>query len=141
MTRQPKNPADSQACKITLRSPRHAPLKNAYSRALRRGALGAIDGRSAQGRFLRTVEQDLLEQLGPTPTVSQQLLVRRVARSLLMLEILDVKLASGDWNDCDARTQGGLSNSVRLGLVALGLKAAVASKVDLQTYLASKADK
>jgi hypothetical protein len=131
-------PADSQACKITLRSPEQKPLSGAYSRPLRRGALGDIDGRSKEGRYLRTVEQDLLGQLGPAPSVSQQLLVRRIARALLMLEILDVKLTSGDWNDCDARTQGGLNNSVRLGLVSLGLKPAVAAKPSLTEYLASK---
>jgi hypothetical protein len=138
--RKPKDTTNSQACRITLlASPEHKPITNPYSRPLRRGALGDIDGRSTQGRFLRAVERDLLSQLGPAPTVSQQLLVRRIARNFLMLEALDSKLISGDWNDCDSRTQGGLNNSVRLGLVALGLKAAQpAPKMDLQTYLATK---
>ncbi len=115
-------------------------MRNAYSRPLRRGALGDIDGRSKEGRFLKTVEADLLSQLGAAPTVSQRLLVRRIARSLLIADVLDVKLANGDWNDCDARTAGGVNSAIRLGLIALGLKAAQpAPRQTLSSYLATKA--
>jgi hypothetical protein len=97
---------------ITLRSPENRPLAGAYSRPLRRGVLGDIDGRSKEGRFLKTIESDLIEQVGGSPSVGQQLLIRRIARSMLMLEILDLKLANGDnWNQCDAATQGGLNNN------------------------------
>jgi hypothetical protein len=126
---------------LTIRSDGSKPLKNAYSRPLRRGVLGDLDGRSKEGRFLSQVQAGLFEQLGGSPTFAQQLLARRIARSLLMLEVLDLKLCSGDWNDCDARTQGGLQNSIRLGLKELGLKAAPAKKVGLAEYLESKAAK
>ena len=56
-----------------------------------------------------------------------------------MLEILDLKLANADnWNQCDAATQGGLNNNVRLCLRELGLKAPAAKKPTLTEYLASK---
>jgi hypothetical protein len=58
---------------------------------------------------------------------------------MLMLEILDLKLANADnWNQCDAATQGGLNNNVRLCLRELGLKPPAPKKVDLATYLAGK---
>jgi hypothetical protein len=127
---------------ITLRSPENRPLAGAYSRPLRRGVLGDIDGRSKEGRFLKTIESDLIEQVGGSPSVGQQLLIRRIARSMLMLEILDLKLANGDnWNQCDAATQGGLNNNVRLAIREIGLKAPPARKPTLSEYLAEKAGK
>jgi hypothetical protein len=124
---------------LVTRSDGSRPLKNVYSRPLRRGVLGDIDGRSKEGRFLKTIEQDLILQVGGSPSVGQQLLIRRIARAMLMLEILDLKLANADnWNQCDAATQGGLNNNVRLCLRELGLKAPVAKKPTLASYLASK---
>lgn len=126
---------------ITLRSPENRPLAGAYSKPLRRGVLGDIDGRSKEGKFLRTIESDLVEQVGGAPSVAQSLLIRRIARTMLSLEILDFKLASGNWNDCDARTQGGLNNNVRLSLAALGLKDAPGRRKEtLGEYLAAKAE-
>ena len=100
---------------LTLRSDGTKPLKNAYSRPLRRGVLGDLDGRSREGQYLKTIESDLIQQVGGSPSVGQQLLIRRIARAMLMLEILDLKLANNDnWNQCDAATQGGLNNNVRI---------------------------
>jgi hypothetical protein len=114
---------------LTIRSDGSKPLKNAYSRPLRRGVLGDLDGRSKEGRFLKTIERDLIGQVGGSPSVGQQLLIRRIARAMLMLEILDLKLANNDnWNQCDAATQGGLNNNVRLCLRELGIKAAPGKK-------------
>ncbi|MGO9430166.1 hypothetical protein [Rhodoblastus sp.] len=92
---------------------------------------GALDGRSAEGRFLRRVEEELAAQLvlnHGNVSFSQRLLIRRAARAALQLELLDGKLCSGDWNDHDARTYGGLSNNLRLTLRELGLKAVPAAK-------------
>jgi hypothetical protein len=58
-----------------------------------------------------------------------------------MLDELDLKLVDGrNWNACDSNTQGGLSNSLRLILRELGIKAApTKAKPTLQEYLAEKA--
>ena len=78
-----------------------------------------------QGRFLRDTELQLLRQLGPEPSFAQRSLVRRIARAMLQIEILDEKLCKSDtWNDHDAKTYGGLSNSLRLMIRELGLRAA-----------------
>jgi len=96
-----------------------------HCRALRRGVIGdAIDGRSREGKFLRKCEAELVAQTGGEPSFAQRLLVRRIARAMLKLELFDAKMAGNNWTDHDARTYGGLSNALRLMLRELGLKAA-----------------
>jgi hypothetical protein len=97
--------------------------KGPYCKSLSRGSLGEVDGRSKEGKFLRRVEGELVAQLGGEPSFAQRLLIRRAARSLLQLELLDEKLSTGSWTAHDCRTQGGLNNAVRLALRELGLKA------------------
>src|SRR5271163_177313 len=99
-----------------------------YCAALDRGAIGKINGRSAPGRFLRRIERELIAQIGGEPSFGQRLLIRRVTRAMLQLELLDEKFTTGDWTPHDSRTQGGLSNSVRLALKELGLKSAPAKE-------------
>ena len=96
------------------------------SRVIRRGSLGdRISGRSREGRFVRQCERELLDQLGASVTFTQKMLVRRLARALLRLELLDEK-AMASMTDYDARTFSALSNQVRLLSRELGLKAAPA---------------
>jgi hypothetical protein len=54
------------------------------------------------------------------------MLIRRCARGMLRLELLDEKMATGNWTDHDGRTFGGLTNPVRLMLRELGVKAEAA---------------
>ena len=113
--------------RITSSSPRAK--VGPYSAAFTRGSVGdTIDGRSREGRFLRRVEAELIAGVGGEPTFAQSLLIRRAARRMLQLELLDEKMASGDWTAHDSRTQGGLNNAARLALRELGLKAAPALK-------------
>ena len=121
------------------------PLKlsrlSSESRVLRRGSLGdQIDGRSREGRFLRDIERELVAHVGGNPTVTQKLLIRRLARGLLRLELLDERITRGELNDHDARTFSALSNVVRLTSRELGLQSAasVEKPPDLSAYLASK---
>ena len=113
------------------------------SRALGRGALGdAIDGRSREGKFVRRIEAELLDQLGDNPSFAQLLLVRRAARAALKLELYDRKLAEGEVNSHDSRMYGGLSNNLRLLLREIAAQAVEKGKAkapNLDQYLASKA--
>jgi hypothetical protein len=104
--------------------PRKMRALSAESRVLRRGSWGdRIDGRSREGRFLAKIERELIAQVGQ-PSFTQRLLIRRLARGMLRLELLDEKMTAGTWSDHDGRVFGGLSNSVRLLARELGLKAA-----------------
>ena len=84
---------------------------------------GWIDGKSPEGKFLAEVEAELIAQLGVEPSFTQRMLIRRAARALLRLELLDAKAAKGDWTDHDARTFGGLNNAVRLLTREIALQA------------------
>jgi hypothetical protein len=102
-----------------------------HSRALARGVIGdAIDGRSREGKFLRKCEAELVAQVGGEPSFAQRLLIRRIARVMLKLELFDAKMAGDNWTDHDARTYGGLSNSLRLMLREVGGKAAPAKRAN-----------
>jgi hypothetical protein len=111
-----------------------------HCRALRRGVIGdAIDGRSREGKFLRKCEAELVAQVGGHPSFAQRLLIRRIARAMLKLELFDAKMSGGNWTDHDARTYGGLSNALRLMLRELGLKAAPPKVPTLAEFVAQKA--
>jgi hypothetical protein len=107
------------------------------SRSLGRGALGdAIDGRSREGKFVRRIESELLEQLGDNPSFAQVLLVRRAARAALKLELYDRKLAEGgEVTSHDSRMYGGLSNNLRLLLREISSQGVAKSKAKAATNL------
>jgi hypothetical protein len=111
------------------------------SRVLRRGVLGdRLDGRSREGRFLLQCQRELVTHVGGEPSFTQRLLIRRAARAMLRLELLDEKLTGGTWTDHDARTFGGLTNALRLMLRELGLKSATQDKLlSLDDIVAGKA--
>ena len=95
-----------------------------HSRTLCRGAIGrSIDGRSAEGRFLRAFEAQMTAHIGGAPSTAQALLISRLARVALRLELFDEKIATGTITDHDARVYGALHNSFRLMLRELGLHA------------------
>jgi hypothetical protein len=99
------------------------PRLGPHCRALGRGVIGdAIDGRSREGKFLRKCEAELIAHVGGAPSFTQRLLIRRAARAMLKLELFDAKMTADTWTDHDARTFGGLSNSLRLMLRELGMK-------------------
>jgi hypothetical protein len=125
---------------VTVESSSPAREVKPYCRALRRGSLGAdIDGRSAEGKFLRRIETELVDQLGE-PTFSQMLAIRRIARLSLQAELLDAKMSSGDWTSHDSRTAAGINNAVLRALKDLGLKSKAADKAtpSLADYVADR---
>ena len=67
-------------------------------------------GRSREGRFLLLIERELTRQLG-APSFTQKLLIRRLARGLLRLELLDEKALAGMTPRCLRR---GLCFSLRI---------------------------
>lgn len=94
-----------------------------YSKTLRRGVIGtSIDGRSALGRFMRDMEKQLVDHVGGKPTLPQRLLIDRMVKVRVQLDLLDDKLASGEWTPHDSRTYGGLLNAFRLLAREIGIK-------------------
>jgi hypothetical protein len=118
--------------------PRKLRALSAESRVVRRGVLGdRVDGRSREGRFLSQIERSLVAQVGGSPSFTQKLLIRRLARASLRLELIDERSLSGTLSDHDARSFSALSNQVRLLARELGLRAAPAEKLpDLRDIVA-----
>ena len=99
---------------------RNSPRPGPYSRCLNRGALGNISGRSREGRFLRALERQLLEHLGPEPTLPQRLLVARIARASLRVEMIEEKVTDGTATELDGKILHNLHGSLRLMLREIG---------------------
>ena len=90
-----------------------------YARVLGRSALGSLDrldGRTHHGRQARDLTAELVEYIGGAMTVTQRLLVERIVKMSLQLDLLDEKLKTGSWTAHDQRTYSGLSNAYRLAL-------------------------
>jgi hypothetical protein len=120
-------------------SPRDHHTVGPYSRKLRRGAIGAsVDGRSAEGRFIRDLERQLVDHVGGEPSVLQRLLIDRLVKVRLQLDALDDKLAAGNWTPHDQRTYGALLNALRLTAREIGLQPAAVKGPNLADYLAAK---
>ena len=68
------------------------------------------------------------------------MLLRRVAKMLLQAELLDEKLAKGEFTPHDVRVYGALNNAIRLGLREIGLKSKAADKAtpSLADYVADR---
>jgi hypothetical protein len=95
-----------------------------YSRRLQRGSLSqSVDGRSATGRFVRALEAELVEHLGGNPSIVQRLLIERLIKVRVQLDLLDSRLGTEGWTPHDARTYGGLLNAYRLTAREIGLRA------------------
>jgi hypothetical protein len=95
----------------------------------------AIDGRLLEAREEKRLIKALTEHVGGRPSVTQEILIKRTARSVIMLEVLERRvLETKDFGDLQARQMIALTNSARLNLMALGLKAAEAPKT-LASYI------
>lgn len=109
-----------------------------HSRLFRRGAVAGLDGRSAEARFLKTVEAQLTQHVGGDPSVAERVLITRLSRIILRLSLFDDKIASGLGSDFDLKVIGGLDSALRNGLARLGLKG-TATKTTLADLLARDA--
>lgn len=89
----------------------------------RPGRLLKLDRRTREARLMRSVTAELTAHVGGHPSATQKLLIDRLARVVLRLELFDQKLASGTPpTDHDGRVYGALHNSLRLMARELGMK-------------------
>ena len=97
-----------------------------HSRLFGRGALGKVHGNTWQGRFLRSIERELLNHLGGAEraSVPAKLLCARAAKVCLRLELFDRELIEqGALSDFDSKVYGALHNTFRLLIREIGLSA------------------
>src|SRR4051812_11445173 len=92
-------------------------------RGRRSGPHGAVDGRSADGRLLRRVREELTAHLGAKPSAVQLGLVERAAWLSLHLSRMDAAMAEGGLaSEHASRHYLAWSNSLSKTLRHLGLK-------------------
>jgi hypothetical protein len=111
-----------------------------YSRVLRRGVIADyIDGRSTLGRFIRDLERQLTQHVGGDPSITQKLLIERLIKIRVQLDLLDKKLARGEWTHLDGRTYAALLNAHRLTARELGLLPVKPKQPSLAEHFAARA--
>jgi hypothetical protein len=101
------------------------PKLGAYSKEI---VLARPDGRSREGRLVRSMRAALFEHLGGEARLSapQRAMVERCAMLQLRCAVLDGKMLDGTFSEYDAKTYLAFSNSLSRTLAALGLQPATA---------------
>ena len=122
-TRGNGHPGNTQAPSPRNRSAK-ASVTGPYSRLIDRGALGAIDGSSREGRFLKAYEKMLIDHCGGNPSITQRALISRTARLALHLELMDERsLMNGrEFGPTDHHFYVSWANALARHLDKLGLK-------------------
>jgi hypothetical protein len=92
-----------------------------YSTRLARGPVATVDGRSAEGRYIRALEAELIATLPGPISVTDRLLIDRLIRLRLQLDALENKIEEaragrGKWTDHDIRVYSAVGNQYRLTL-------------------------
>ena len=106
-----------------------------YSRS---GPLAKVDGRSREGRFLKSIRAELVDHVGGCPSVTERHLIERAVWLAFRVAQLDAKMAGSDkFTDHDSRTYLAWSNSLTRCLRELGLKPSAQSPRSLAEVLAS----
>lgn len=108
-----------------------------YSRPNR---LRNLDGRTIEGRKLRTVRDELIAHVGGEPSAVQLAMIDRAAMLSLHVAQLDAKInkAGGVFTEHDSRTYLAWSNSLRIILRDLGIEAAPARVLTPNEHFARK---
>jgi hypothetical protein len=100
--------------------------------------LAKIDGRTKESRLMAAARAELTRHVGGSPSHVQRVLIERAARLMLYVEIMDREtLEAGTMSERNSRQYLAWSNSLRLTLRELGVKAAPTEKPpDLRDILA-----
>jgi hypothetical protein len=100
-----------------------------------------IDGRRAEAYRMKEVRADLVSHVGGHPTVTQALLIDRIAVLLLRMELMDAEALRGSaMSDKDAKAYLGWNNTVSRMLRQLGLKGAANRGPTLADYISRKSE-
>jgi hypothetical protein len=111
-----------------------------YGQHIDCGAVGCeIDGRSREGRFIRSYESTLVEHIGGDPSVTQKMIIARATRIALHLELLDERVfkLGHSLTQFDFTHYCAWSNALTRMLSVSGLEGAARKAPQLETYLAS----
>jgi hypothetical protein len=95
-----------------------------------------LDQRILEAKEERSIIAGLTDHVGGQPTFPQMLLIKRIARSVIMLATIEKRvLDTLDLGDLEARQMIALANSIRLSLRDLGLKRPQLQAPQLSDYI------
>ena len=99
-----------------------------------------LNGRTKEGRLLRTVRAELLQHVGTKPSAVQKALIDRAAWLSLHVALMDAKAleTGGMPSEKDSKVYLAWSNTLTRTLSAIGLKAAIDRPRSLQQHLADR---
>jgi hypothetical protein len=100
--------------------------------------LAKLDQRTREAKLLSDARAELTRHVGGSPSSVQRTLIERAARLQLYLEVMDREtLEAGTMSERNSRQYLAWSNSLRLTLRELGVKAAPVEKLpDLHDIVA-----
>ena len=103
--------------------------------------LAKLDRRTKESRLMAAARAELVRHVGGAPTSVQRTLIERAARLQLYIEVMDREtLETGTMSERASRQYLAWTNSLRLTLRELGVKAAPAAKLpDLSDIVAEHA--
>jgi hypothetical protein len=102
--------------------PANCPGNGPYSRRI---AKGLLDGRSANGRYVRQTKAELIKHLGRPPTFPERMLIEQTAIIGLRLALAAEKIGAGEVLTINDNNQMiAWQNAFRRNLVELGLEPA-----------------
>jgi hypothetical protein len=108
-----------------------------YSRALERGAVGSLNGNTAEAKYIQAYEAMLVEHVGNPSPVQQQLIIR-ASRLALHLELWDQRTIpnGGALTASGQRNYIQWSNALAKTLLRLGVQPPPAPAPNLQDLFA-----
>lgn len=102
-------------------------------------SLRNIDERTAEGKLMRAVRDELVHHMGGVPSYPEQLLIQAISLKAVRLSHFARLLLAGNAEGSDERFLA-FSNSLRLDLAQLGMKAPRAELPSLSQYIDSKSN-
>ena len=85
--------------------------------------LEAIDGRTMEARRAKAITAELVDHVGGDPSAPQRLLIARVVRLVLVIEMLERRIVEGgEVADLAGRQLLAWVNTLRLCLAGLGIE-------------------
>ncbi len=114
-----------------------------YSRALERGAVGSLNGNTAEAKFIKAYAAMLTEHVGGNPSIVQRALITRASRLACHLELMDQRSLGGDhaFTTHDYRHYIAASTSLARMLTRLGLQSPPTPQPSFEQVLADIANK
>jgi hypothetical protein len=118
-----QDPSARYQSTVDVRYVKHKGNTTMPRRKFSRVGIGELDRRSREARYMRKIEDDLLDHVGPDPAVTQRMLIGRAAQAMLRLAQIDERMSAGSKLSAeDSRVYAMLSNTLRLTLRELGIK-------------------